>query len=387
MDKHDTKILITGGHLTPAIAVLNELKNRGYHNFSWVGHKFNQSGSKVVTAEFNTVNTLDVPFYNLRTGKLIRDWSFSTFLYGIKNLFFVLWGIISAFYLILKLRPNIIVSFGGYLALPVVISGKLLGSKVVTHEQTIVTGLANKVIGKFADKVFISWEESRKYFNSQKTVFTGNPIRKSVFEIEDNSLIKDINSNLPTILVFGGNQGAHEINIRIFEIVSELVKDFNVIHQTGNSNVTKDNERSNHIKSSLPTELSKRYLPIEYISSNQIGSILNETDIMVSRSGANTVSEILALGKISILIPIPQTSLDEQIRNARLVEKVGLGIYLSQNGLTSEKLYQTILLLRNQINNGKGANNNDLEQIRSYAMELINLNASETLVNEIEKII
>lgn len=387
MDKHDTKILITGGHLTPAIAVLNELKNRGYHNFSWVGHKFNQSGSKVVTAEFNTVNTLDVPFYNLRTGKLIRDWSFSTFLYGIKNLFFVLWGIISAFYLILKLRPNIIVSFGGYLALPVVISGKLLGSKVVTHEQTIVTGLANKVIGKFADKVFISWEESRKYFNPQKTVFTGNPIRKSVFEIEDNSLIKDIDSNLPTILVFGGNQGAHEINIRIFEIVSELVKDFNVIHQTGNSNVTKDNERSNHIKSSLPTELSKRYLPIEYISSNQIGSILNETDIMVSRSGANTVSEILALGKISILIPIPQTSHDEQIRNARLVEKVGLGIYLSQNGLTSEKLYQTILLLRNQINNGKGANNNDLEQIRSYAMELINLNASETLVNEIEKII
>ncbi|MBE0573771.1 glycosyltransferase, partial [Candidatus Dojkabacteria bacterium] len=235
MDKFNQKILVTGGHLTPAIAVVTELKKRGYSNFVWIGHKYNQASTKTPSAEFNTVTNSSIPFYNLKTGKLIRDWSFSTFIYGIKNLFWILLGFINSLRIILKERPRLILSFGGYLALPVVITGKLLGARIVTHEQTIVTGLANKIISKFANKVLISWESSFKYFNAAKTIFTGNPIRSEVFEVTNDNLVENLNPDLPTLLIYGGNQGAHEINKRIFDILEDLLNDFNIIHQTGSS--------------------------------------------------------------------------------------------------------------------------------------------------------
>lgn len=387
MKGKNSKILITGGHLTPAIAVLMELRSRGYNNFLWVGHKYNQAKSTTPSAEFNTVHNLGIDFYNLRTGKLIRDWSPSTILYGLKNLFFIVIGLFKSFAIILKTRPDLIISFGGYIALPIVVSAKLLGIKVVTHEQTIVTGLANKLISKFADRIFISWESSRKYFNAKKTIFTGNPIRESVFQVQDSKLTQLLDTNLPTVLIYGGNQGAHEINNKIFEIVEELIKEFNVVHQTGNSNVTKDNLRSQHIKSALNPEFKDRYLPVEYINNEEVGSVLNLADIIVGRSGANTITEILALGKLCILIPIPQTSHDEQIKNAKLVESIGLGMYLNQNGLTPQKLYQSILLLRNQLNINKAVNNQDLDQVLINARNLIKLDAAKLVVNQIEEIL
>ncbi len=387
MENHNKKILITGGHLTPAVAVINELKKRGYTNFVWVGHKYNQSGSNTPSAEYNTVNELSIPFYHLKTGKLIRDWSPSTFIYGIKNLFAIVGGFINAFTIIRKEKPSLVMSFGGYLALPIVFAAYINGIKIATHEQTIVTGLANKIISKFATKVFISWEDSAKYFNANKVVFTGNPIRSDVFEIQDESLLVNINTTLPTILVYGGNQGAHEINSRIFDILEDLLKDFNVIHQTGNSNVTKDNEQALHIKNSLNKDITNRYIPVDYINSKQVGTVLNKADIIVGRSGANTVAEILALGKLCVLISIPQTSHDEQIKNAKFVEQAGLGIYLTQNGLTPQKLYQTILLLRNQLNNGKSANNKDLQEVKESALKLIKLNAAQIVADQIETLI
>jgi len=387
MENKSKKILITGGHLTPAIAVLMELKSRGYSNFIWVGHKFNQAGSNSPTAEFKTVESLNIPFKNLKTGKLIRDWSLNTFIYGIKNLFFILIGFMSAFIIILKEKPIIVVSFGGYLALPIVIAAKLLAIKIVTHEQTIVTGLANKIISRFANKILISWESSAQYFNKSKTVFTGNPIRESIYSITDMTLLNELDNSLPTVLVYGGNQGAHEINKRVFEIIEDLLKDFNVIHQTGSSNITKDNERSLHIKSSLSLEIKNRYLPIEYINGEHVGAVLNNAEIIIGRSGANTITEILALCKLCILIPIPQTSHDEQIKNAKLVESIGLAMYLDQKNLTSQKLYQSILLLRNQLKLNKAVNNKALDEVKVTAKKLIKTDAAKLVVNEIETLI
>lgn len=379
------KILVTGGHLTPAVAVVESLKSKGYSNLIWVGHKYNQAGSKTPTAEFNIVTQqLNIPFYELKTGKLIRDWSISTFIYGIKNLFLILLGFLGAFKILIKEKPSLILSFGGYLALPVVIVSKLLGAKVITHEQTIVVGLANKIISRFADKILVSWENSMQYFSDKKNlIFTGNPIRPSVFRDEDTSLVSALDSSLPTLLIYGGNQGAHEINIRVFDIIEDLVKDFNVIHQTGNSNVTKDKERAKHLKSSLKEPFKNRYVPVEYIDSAHVGAVLKRTDIIIGRSGANSISEILALGKLCILIPIPQTSHDEQVNNAKFVEEIGLGIYLSQNNLPSQKLYQTILLLRNQLNVNKSANNKDLSEIKEKAIKQIKLNATELVTNQV----
>ncbi|CAG1022090.1 UDP-N-acetylglucosamine--N-acetylmuramyl-(pentapeptide) pyrophosphoryl-undecaprenol N-acetylglucosamine transferase [Patescibacteria group bacterium] len=387
MDKFNQKILVTGGHLTPAIAVVTELKKRGYSNFVWIGHKYNQASTKTPSAEFNTVTNSSIPFYNLKTGKLIRDWSFSTFIYGIKNLFWILLGFINSLRIILKERPRLILSFGGYLALPVVITGKLLGARIVTHEQTIVTGLANKIISKFANKVLISWESSFKYFNAAKTIFTGNPIRSEVFEVTNDNLVENLNPDLPTLLIYGGNQGAHEINKRIFDILEDLLNDFNIIHQTGSSSVTKDNERAIHIKASLTEEQKIRYVPVSYISSDQVGAVLDKADIVIGRAGANTIAELLALGKLSILIPIPQTSHDEQINNAKFVEKAGLALYLDQNKLTPERLYQSILLVRNQLNSKTALNNKNLSEVKKQAKELVKLNAAELVADQVESLL
>lgn len=162
------RILITGGHLTPAIAVISELKKRGFTNFVWVGHKKNQKGNIELSAEFLTIKKLEIPFVNLKTGKLSRTWSFATFFNDMKNLCMISAGIIQSSYIIFKYRPSLILSFGGYLAVPVVLVGKILGTKVITHEQTLVTGLANRIISKFADKILISWETSSKFFNTKK---------------------------------------------------------------------------------------------------------------------------------------------------------------------------------------------------------------------------
>lgn len=379
------KILITGGHLTPALAVVSELKKRNISNILWVGHKYAQMGTTTPSAEYNQVTSLNIPFISLKTGKLIRDWSFSTFFYGIKNLFSIFLGFLQSFTIILKEKPDLVVSFGGYLALPVVISAKILGRKVITHEQTLVVGLANKIISKLADKVLVSWNESLKYFPKNKTNFTGNPIREDIFKVQQSTLLDELDTTLPILLVYGGNQGAHEINKRIFNILNDLVKDFNIIHQTGNSSVTKDNLQAVHVKASLPLELRNRYKPIEYINGTDVGAVLNKADILVSRSGANTISEILALGKLSILIPIPKTSHNEQTLNAQFVEKNGLAIHLAQDKLSEQKLYQTILLLRNQLKDNRSANNLDLNTVRESAKSLINMNAASNVVDVIEK--
>src|SRR5690606_6690645 len=385
---HQNLILITGGHLTPAVAVVNELKKRGYINLVWVGHKFNQTGNKELSPEFITVRDLNIPFIELRTGKLTRKWTFQTLLPGIINFFLIFWGFLKSFYIILRYRPRLVLSFGGYLAVPVVLWGKIFRSRIITHEQTIVVGLANRIIAKFADKILISWVNSRKYFNPKKTVLTGNPIRRDIFFVKSDTLTKDFDKKMPTLLIYGGNQGSHEINKRIFNILEKLLEDCNIIHQTGNSTITNDYKKALEIKESLPISLKWRYQVRDYILSHEVGEALNKADLIFSRSGANSVSEYLALGKLCILMPIPWASHDEQTKNANLVASTGLGYVLPQkNSLASETVYQTILMGLNQLKSGKGFNDEDIQKCIEYAKSLVVLDAPQNVANEVDKLI
>jgi UDP-N-acetylglucosamine--N-acetylmuramyl-(pentapeptide) pyrophosphoryl-undecaprenol N-acetylglucosamine transferase len=381
-------ILVTGGHLTPAVAVLNELKKRGFLNFIWVGHKFNQAGNKELSPEFVTVKNLGIKFISLSTGKLTRKWTTKTLIPGIKNIFLLFWGFIKSFYIIIRYRPRLILSFGGYLAVPIVIIGRLFSSKVITHEQTIVVGLANKFISKFADKILISWESSKEFFDSKKTILTGNPIRRDIFITKSDSLTKSFDRKLPILLIYGGNQGSHEINKRVFEILNELLEDCNIIHQTGNSTVTNDYRKALDIKERLPFSFKHRYEVRDYILQDEVGEALNKSDLILGRSGANNVSEILALGKLCVLIPIPWASHDEQTKNAEFVAQIGLGYVLTQkDSLTSQTLYQTLLLGLNQLKSGKGFNGENLDKIKEVAKSKIILDAPQNVANEVEKLI
>jgi len=388
MKKADIKILITGGHLTPAMAVIAELKKRGYSNFIWVGHKYNQAGNKELSPEFTTVGLQQIPFIELRTGKLIRSLSLGTLPQVIKQFLLIPWGLLKSYYIIMRYRPQLILSFGGYLAVPVVIWGKIFGTKVITHEQTIVTGLANRIIGKFADKVLISWESSRKYFAPSKTILTGNPIRRDIFFVKSNNLTKDFHKELPTLLIYAGNQGSHEINSRVFIFVEKLLEDCNVIHQTGNSSVTNDFKAAQELKNKLPAHLKYRYLVKDYILPDEVGEALNKSNLILGRAGANTITEILALGKLAILIPIPWASHNEQFRNAEFVANTGLGYIIKQNeNLTAEKIYQTILLSFNQLKNHQGFNNNSLDDCIEKAKASIILDAPTKVSDIVENLV
>lgn len=387
MSKKSDLILVTGGHATPALAVISELKKRGYTSYLWVGHKYNQQGNTEVSPEFKLVEEIGIKFINLKAGKINRRWNLQNFLPSIGSLFMIFYGFLQALFILIRNRPAIIISFGGYLAVPIVIIGWVLRIKIITHEQTIVTGLANKIISKFANKVCISWEGSKQYFSERKTVLTGNPIRREVFKIESDELIKDLDPRKPVVYITGGNQGANEINKRIFEFLPNLLQECNIVHQTGNSSVTNDYQTALDLKADLQGDISIRYKPVDYVNAQQIGSVYNKADIVLARSGANTVSELLALGKLSILMPIPWASQDEQTKNARILEETGLGfIMIQKDNLTSKQVYQTILLTLNQIKTGKGFNGRSIEECKEVAKSKIILDAPQKVADVIESL-
>jgi len=381
-------ILITGGHLTPAVAVLSELRKRGFNNFLWVGHKYNQAGNKEFSPEYQTIKNSNIEFIDLKTGKIIRKWTRETFIYGLKQFYLVFVGLFKSLFIILNKKPKLILSFGGYLAVPIVIWAKFLGVKVITHDQVVTPGLANKIISRFADKILVSWESSKKFFNSNKTIFTGNPIRREIFLVKSNTLTKDFFNDLPILYITGGNQGANEINKRIFPILNMLLEDCNIIHQTGNSTTTNDYQKALDLQKNLPQQLRYRYLVKDYILADEIGEAFNKSNLIFSRAGGNTVVEILALGKLAIFMPIPWASHDEQTKNAEMVKSTGLGYILIQKDyLSAQTVYQTILLGLSQYKKEKGFDNRDLKIAIDNAKSLVVLDAPIRVVDEIESIL
>ncbi len=379
------KIMIIGGHLTPALAVLEELKARGYDNFVWVGRKYSQEGDKRKSSEYKLIKELGVRFYDLNGGRLQRKWTLKTFVVGVKELGLVPLGLFRASSIIKKENPDLIMSFGGYLAVPVVMWGKLMGKKVITHEQTVVSGLANRMIGKYADKVLISWDESARFFPKNKTVKTGNPIRREIFEVSTNDF--NFENELPVTYVTGGSQGSNTINWRLLEILPRLLKSTNIIHQTGSSTVTKDYEKALKTKKRLPGKLKDRYIIKEHIYGKQIGEVFDKSALVVSRAGANTVTELLALAQPAILVPIPWSSQSEQTKNAVMLEKLGIATVLDQITLTPDILYEAIKSAINNYTVNLAPNGESLDTVKARAQGKVNPDAAKSIVDEIEKLL
>lgn len=380
--------MITGGHMTPALALIGELRKRGYINIVWVGNRYNQAGNKEVSAEYRTISDMNIPFVELKTGKLVRHITLQNFLYAIKQFLYIFWGFIKAFYIILFYKPKLLMSFGGYLAVPLAFWAWVFRKKIIAHEQVIVAGLANRIIAKFANKICISWLSSEKFYNRKKIVLTGNPIRREIFTAKSNSLTSEFDPSKPIIYITCGNQGSHEVNMRIFGALPLLLKEANIIHQTGNSSATNDFLKAREVKKQLPAELMIRYTIRDYVDSSEIGEAFQKSNLIISRAGANTITEIMALGKFAILIPLPNTSHDEQVKNAKFLESLGLAYVLEQSDrLSAQTFYQTVLIALNQINSQKGFNGQPIEDIVAYAQKQIDLDAHFKLANEVEKLL
>lgn len=326
------KILITGAHFTPAQAVVEQLKKKPRVKLVYVGRRTTLEGDSTISAESKILPLLGVKFIPIITGRLQRSFT----LYTIPSLLKIPIGFIQALYIILSEKPDAILSFGGYVAVPVIFAGWLFSVPVIVHEQTLVSGLANKISSFFADKIALSFKPENR-FKDRQTIVTGNPIRSMVLDPRDkisgHLRIFDIarKEKLPIILITGGNQGSHILNITVEECIEKLTKIAYVIHITGD-NKFKDFARLQKLQ-------NERYLIKKWIGS-QYGAILSKVDLVVSRAGINTLTELAYMGKPALVIPIPYQ--DEQNENARVFQDLGLVRMLSQSKLSGYSLLENI---------------------------------------------
>ena len=326
------KIVVTGGHLTPALAVIEELRKIQDTEIIFLGRATATEGSKTPSAESIVIPNLGIRFFSISVGRLQRRPSIHT----IPSLGQIPVGTLQSLAILSKERPHVIVSFGSSVAFPVVLAGWVLGIPTITHEQTMKAGLANKLIARFAKKIAVSWEKSMEDFPKNKTVLVGNPIRKEILDLKKTRTAK------PLIYITGGNQGAHKINEAVSDILEELLTKYEVVHQTGGNEIYKDYEKLKAASSQLPKKLQNRYLIEKWFNTEDTVSIFSKASLIVGRSGANTVSEVAALGVPAIFIPIPWASADEQTENARLLQEIGAAVILPQDRLTPKRLLNSI---------------------------------------------
>lgn len=318
------KILITGGHITPALAVADKLLQHTDIELVFVGRKYSTEGEDV-SMEFKELNRRNVHFIHLSTGRLTRIASVKSLL----NLLKIIPGVINSFRILQQEKPNLVLSFGGYIALPVSIAAYLRGIPVYTHEQTISPGLTNKLIAYFCKKIFISFDETKHNFKGRKTVLTGNPVRESIYKVIKKSF--DLERELPVIYITGGSLGAHSINTHIETILQPLLEKYIVVHQVGNVKEYDDLSRLETLSKTFPDLLQNRYCVVEHIMEDELGYILQKADLVIGRSGANTFFELLSLEKPAIFIPLPWSANGEQQKHAEIFENAGCGKIFYQN--------------------------------------------------------
>jgi UDP-N-acetylglucosamine--N-acetylmuramyl-(pentapeptide) pyrophosphoryl-undecaprenol N-acetylglucosamine transferase len=363
------KAVITGGHHNSALVIAQRLRKEGFTIY-WIGQKTSMAKDKNESAEFREVTKNKFSFYDLKTGKFYR--TFNPFVLAKIPL-----GFFKALIFLLKIKPQIIISFGSYVAVPVVISGWFLRIPSVTHEQTQTGGWSNKAISPFVKKIFLTWKKTDPVFPSHKIEYTGLPLRKEISIKKTKKF--DFPQNLPTLFIIGGKQGSHIINNQIFRALPQLLTKFNLIHQCGITSTHNDFQKAINLRKALNPKLRQRYKIDDYIDSNEIGAAFRNSHFVLSRSGAHITQEIAALGKPAILIPYPYVPCLEQQKNAEILESKGIAKIISQNDLTANLLLKTILNFYKNLENYK--------RNSSKAKEILIKNAEEKFIISLQKII
>lgn len=289
----------SGGHVIPAITLIKEIQQLEEWSVGYIGGR---SG-----IEKEIVPPQGVRYSGIYTGKLRRYISIENFI----DIFKVMIGFVQSLIVLMgyRLKGKVLVfSTGGFVAVPVVFAAKLLGIKVFIHEQTSRVGLANKLCSVVADKVFYSFEESKKFFPENKSSYSGYPLRREIenqTERIDKLAHLDLKGSLkPIFFVTGGGNGSSLINKLIEKNLSVLKNDYVVVHQVGDNFVDEFRKYND-----------ENYLALGFIGSEMI-SLMRMAEVILSRSGAGTVCELIALNKRSIFIPLKIAQKNEQYWNA-----------------------------------------------------------------------
>lgn len=341
-------ILISGGHITPALATIEYFqKHHPDVRLVFIGRKYSQEQQKQLAKEEELARSMNIPFYSIDAAKFHR----ANWWRNIEEVGKIIPSLWRAYHVITKENVDLFLSFGGYLAVPVAFVSKLLRKKVITHEQTKTTGLANELIAFFADKVAVSFPESLRFFPKEKTVLTGNPIRPSILRTYTKrpDWIPEVNK--PILYITGGSQGSQVINNAVSFILEELTEKFLIIHQCGQSEHHRYLHELRERAEALPENMAKNYVVQEWIDEKEVSWLFQHAALTLSRSGANTVLEITLHGVPAIFVPLPFSHNNEQYKNAQVLEDAGAALILDQKDLTPETLLDTIRLAYSQRTN------------------------------------
>ncbi|MBP7740799.1 UDP-N-acetylglucosamine--N-acetylmuramyl-(pentapeptide) pyrophosphoryl-undecaprenol N-acetylglucosamine transferase [Candidatus Woesebacteria bacterium] len=338
------KIVISGGHLTPALAFIDYVKkNHPDNEIVFIGRTHTQNKTKQVSREKRETTKKGARFISFSSTKLSRNNIFEK----IKAVPILLGSTIKSIFILGKAKPDVFISFGGYLAVPITLASWIMRIPIITHEQTRTAGIANKLIAKFADRIAISYEDSFKYFPKGRTILTGNLIRENILaENHQRPSWIEKNPKQPIIYITGGSQGSEIINQTIAQVIKPLTKDWTIIHQCGNATKTRNYKKELlSIKNTLPSAGKDNYYVKEWLSEADLSWVYSNIKIIISRAGANTTEEIARKKIPSILIPLPFSHNDEQLKNAQALSNKNQAILLEQKFLNPKSLLESINLV------------------------------------------
>lgn len=319
----------TGGHVLPAVAVLRELRRRGLPlEPLWIG----STGG----IESDAAREEGVPFWAIPTGKFRRYFDLRTF----KDVVNVPRGVLAARRLVHEFKPDVVFSTGGFVSVPTVLASRGR-APIISHEQTTVIGLANRINARSANVLAVSFEgmSERAGRPNCPAVLTGNPVRPDFQNgLRERGLGHfGFSDRLPVTYITGGARGASPLNQRVRGMLPDLLEITQVLHQTGPASANGDFAEMCRFRESMPEPFAARYVPMEFVGP-EIADVYAMADLMVSRAGAGTIAELTALGKPSILIPLPLSGGGEQVVNARALADRSAAVLLMQDEATPIRL-------------------------------------------------
>ena len=309
----------TAGHVTPNLALLPSLQKEEFE-IRYIG---SYNG-----IERRLIEETGIPYDGISSGKLRRYFDIKNFSDPLR----VLKGYAEALKIMKKYKPDVVFSKGGFVAVPVVLAARHHKIPVIIHESDMTPGLANKICIPIAKKVCCNFPETLKYLPEDKAVLTGSPIREELLNGDRLAGLQytHLSAGLPVILVIGGSLGSVTVNQAVRSILPELLKNFQIIHICGKGNLD---------ESLIGME---GYVQYEYVD-KPLRHLFAAADLVLSRAGANSICEILALRKPNILIPLSAAaSRGDQILNANSFAKQGFSTVLEEEALTGESLLQAI---------------------------------------------
>ena len=317
------KIVLTGGgtagHVTPNIALLPRLREAGFE-ITYIGSYHG--------IEKQLLKEQKIPYYGISSGKLRRYFDIKNFSDPLK----VIKGLAQSIRLMRKIKPDLVFSKGGFVSVPVILAARFCHIPSIIHESDLTPGLANKLAIPNAAKVCCNFPETLKYLPEDKAVLTGSPIRSELLSGNKENARKNCNftNEKPILFIVGGSSGSKFINDTIRGLLPELLKTYQIIHMCGKGNIEESLNRT------------AGYKQYEYIGA-ELSDIFALADLVISRAGANSICELLALQKPNILIPLSaNASRGDQILNAQSFEKQGFSVVIEEEVITPDKLLNMI---------------------------------------------